>query len=149
MTGQLGFGLNHIARLTVFGGSNDSFRYLLGFLALVVILGIIFVTMTVRSLGKQQTKKRGKHAKRSVERYDAEPIAPAPTHRRGPSPLQSQADNAYREALRRTHLGEALPSLQEPPKRLQDDAYRDALRQWQVSRRAQEKAPEENTNTTE
>jgi len=117
-------------------GLSSSTLYLLGFTAVVVILGIIFISMTVRTIHRQNRKVAKKRRGRELEQEFGETPKPDDIPSQASTPRRiggwkSQADSAYRDALRKTHRGEQPDPQDATPgwlKNRNDLAYREALR---------------------
>jgi hypothetical protein len=111
-------------------------KFFIVFAAVIVLLGIIFTTMNIRA--HQRSRKKSSR-RRAYEHLDSAAASHLAEDEHGISAWQApvpksnkSADDAYREALRRTHRGEALPpTLQQPT--TDDEAYRAALRLLHLS----------------
>lgn len=117
-------------------------NFLVIFIAVVVVLGAIFISLTLRAMAREKEEAR-RAAKRVANEDDTSSEADKETWSHDDRPLwyKSHDDSGYRTALRRISRGEEQPPLRS--QKTTDQAYRAALRQFMQERAEEDKKKEQ------
>ncbi|WAH37808.1 hypothetical protein [Alicyclobacillus dauci] len=121
--------------------AGDRVTFLVIFIAVVVVIGVIFVVMNMRAF-RRERQSREQETRQDVEVYDSVYVSDDDPPSKAGTRWYSMADEAYREALRRTMRGELPGPTQKQLPVTTDDAYREALRS--MIKTDDEEAPQRN-----